>query len=142
MRVREALPRDAEALAGLLESVLGKALEPEARAQLARNLLYFLSEKGNALLVLEDEGRILGAASVWVRQGVFEDLPVARVDRLLLAPGQGEEAALMLLEQAAALARSVGAGDFELLLEDLPLPPDLPKRLGMRALGAYRARIR
>ncbi len=142
MRVREALPRDAGALAGLLEAVLGKPLEEEARMQLARNLLYFLSEKGNALLVLEHEGRILGAASVWVRQGVFDDLPVARVDRLLLAPGQGEQAALLLLEQAAALARSVGAGDFELLPEDVGLPPELLERLGMRALGAYRARLR
>jgi len=142
VQVREALPRDAEALAGLLEAVLGKRLEDEARMQLARNLLYFLSEKGNALLVLEHEGRILGAASVWVRQGVFDDLPVARVDRLLLAPGQGEEAALLLLEQAAALARSVGAGDFEFLLEDVELPPELPERLGMRALGAYRACLR
>ena len=144
MRVREALPKDAEGLRRLLEAVLGKPLDEEARAQLARNLLYFLSEKGNALLLLEDDaGRVVGAASVWVRQGVFDDLPVARVDRVLLAPGhQTEEAALALLEQAAALARSVGAGDFEFTLEDVPLPPDLPQRLGMTALGAYRARIR
>ncbi len=143
MRVREALPRDAEGLARLLEAVLGKALDEEARTQLARNLLYFLSEKGNALLVLEhDDGRILGAASVWVRQGVFDDLPTARVDRVLLAPGLGTQAALMLLEQAAALARSIGAGDFELVVEDVPLPEGLPEQLGMNALGAYRARIR
>ena len=144
MRVREALPKDAERLRQLLEAVLGKPLDEEARAQLARNLLYFLSEKGNALLLLEDDQEnVIGAASVWVRQGVFDDLPVARVDRVLLAPGhQTEEAALALLEQAAALARSVGAGDFEFTLEDVPLPPELPKRLGMAALGAYRARIR
>jgi len=144
VRVREALPRDAQGLARLLESVLGKTLDEEARAQLARNLLYFLSEKGNALLLLEDDREnIVGAASVWVRQGVFDDLPVARVDRVLLAPGhQTEEAALALLEQAAGLARSVGAGDFEFALEDVPLPRDLPQRLGMTALGAYRARIR
>ena len=142
MRVREALPRDAEGLIGLLEAVLGRRLDEEERAQLTRNLLYFLSEKGNALLVLEEGEEILGAASVWVRQGVFDDLPTARVDRLLLAPGQGERAALMLLEQAAALARSVGAGDFEVVADETPLEPSLLTQLGMHALGAYRARIR
>ncbi len=144
MRVREALPRDAAALRRLLEAVLGRPLEEDQAAQLARNLLYFLSGQGNALLLLEEEGAVVGAASVWVRQGVFDDLPVARVDRILLHPDhQSETAALLLLEQAAALARSVGAGDFEVALEEpLPLPEGTLERLGMTALGAYRARIR
>ncbi len=144
MRVREALPRDAAGLKELLEAVVGRSLEEHHAAQLARNLLYFLSGEGNALLLLEEGERVVGAASVWVRQGVFDDLPVARVDRLLLHPGyRTEQAALLLLEQAAALARSVGAGDFELALEDpLPLPEGTLERLGMTALGAYRARIR
>jgi len=143
VRVREALPQDAERLAELVEAVIGRRLEEEERAQLGRNLLYFLSQGNNALLLLEDGGRVVGAASVWVRQGVFDAFPVARVDRVLLAPSHArEEAVLMLVEQAAALARSVGAGDFEIVLEEVPLPPELPRRLGMKALGAYRAPLR
>ncbi len=142
--MREALPRDAAAIRRLLEAVLDRRLEDHHAAQLARNLLYFLSGQGNALLLLEEGERVVGAASVWVRQGVFDDLPVARVDRLLLDPEhRTPEAALALLEQAAALARSVGAGDFEVSLEDpLPLPEGTLEDLGMTALGTYRARIR
>jgi len=144
MRVRAGEIHDAKKLEALLESVLGKGLDAEESAQFARHLLYFLASEGNALLVLEDGDDLVGAVTVWIRQGLFDDLPTARVDRLLLSPTHNTEAAaLMLLEQAAALARSVGAGDFEVLTDtDLPLEPGFFERLGMTALGAYRARIR
>ncbi len=142
VQVREALPKDVPALRGLLEEVLGHKLDEEEAAKLAHNLLYFLSGQGNALLLLEDGPRLVGALSVWVRQGVFDDLPVARVDRVLLAPDAGEKEALMLLEQAAALARSVGAGDLEVLLEDDPFAPETLPRAGLTPRPAYRARLR
>ncbi len=142
VQVREALPKDAPALRGLLEAVLGRRLDEEEAAKLARNLLYFLSGQGNALLLLEEGSRLVGALSVWVRQGVFDDLPVARVDRVLLAPGAGEKEALMLLEQAAALARSVGAGDLEVLLEEEPFAPETLPRAGLKPRTGYRARLR
>jgi len=84
MRVRAGEPKDAAGLRRLLEGLVGP-LEAELVGELNAQLLRFLGGEGTTLLVLEDGDRLVGMLTLWVRRGLYDDGPVAVVDRLVLA---------------------------------------------------------
>lgn len=143
MRVRAGEPRDAADLRRLLEGIVGRRLEPELVGELNAQLLRFLGGEGTTLVVLEDAGRVVGAVTLWIRRGLYDDGPVAVVDRLVLDPGyQSPEHALRLLEQAFGVARTVGALDVEVLdAEGSYLPAEALEALGLEPARLWKRRM-
>ncbi|WP_293174877.1 GNAT family N-acetyltransferase [Oceanithermus sp.] len=143
MRVRAGEPRDAADLRRLLEGLVGRRLEPELVGELNAQLLRFLGGEGTTLVVLEDDGRVVGAVTLWVRRGLYDDGPVAVVDRLVLDPAyRTPEHALRLLEEAYGVARTVGALDLEVLdAEGSYLPDEALQALGLEPARLWRSRM-
>ena len=141
MRLRAGEPRDAADVRTLLEGLVGRRLEDELVGELNTQLLRFLGGEGTTLVVLEDEGRVRGLVSVWVRRGVYDDGPVALVDRLVLEPAyRTPENARLLLEQALGVARTVGALDLEVLdSEGSYLPEEALAALGLAPARMWRS---
>ncbi len=143
MRVRAGEPADAADLRRLLEGIVGRRLEPELIGELNAQLLRFLGGEGTTLVVLEDAGRVVGAVTLWIRRGLYDDGPVALVDRLVLAPEyRNPENALRLLEQAFGVARTVGALDVEVLdSEGSYLPAEALEDLGLEPARLWKRRM-
>lgn len=143
MRVRAGEPQDAADLRRLLEGIVGRRLEPDLVGELNAQLLRFLGGEGTTLVVLEDAGRVVGALTLWIRRGLYDDGPVAVVDRLVLEAGyRTPEHALRLLEQALGVARTVGALDVEVLdAEGSYLPEEALQALGLETARLWKRRI-
>ena len=143
MRLRAGEPRDAADVRALLEGLVGRRLEDELVGELNTQLLRFLGGEGTTLVVLEDEGRVRGLVSVWVRRGIYDDGPVALVDRLVLEPAyRTPENARLLLEQALGVARTVGALDLEVLdSEGSYLPEEALAALGLAPARMWRSSL-
>lgn len=143
MRLRAGEPRDAADVRALLEGLVGRRLEDELVGELNTQMLRFLGGEGTTLVVLEDEGRVRGLVSVWVRRGIYDDGPVALVDRLVLEPAyRTPENARLLLEQALGVARTVGALDLEVLdSEGSYLPEEALAALGLAPARMWRSSL-
>ncbi|WP_457637731.1 GNAT family N-acetyltransferase [Oceanithermus sp.] len=141
MRLRAGEPRDAADVRALLEGLIGHRLADDLVGELNTQLLRFLGGEGTTMVVLEDEGRVRGLVSVWVRRGLYDDGPVALVDRLVLEPAyQTPENARRLLEQALGVARTVGALDLEVLdSEGSYLPEEALATLGLTEARMWRS---
>ncbi len=135
--------QDAAQLRRLLEGVIGQRLEDDLVGELNAQFLRFLGGEGTTIVVLEDEGRVRGMVSLWVRRGLYDDGPVALVDRLLLEPGyRSVENARMLLEQALGVARTVGALDLEVLdSQGSYLPGEALQALGLTPARMWRSQM-
>jgi len=79
--------------------------------------------------------------SGWVRRGLYDDGPVALVDRLVLEEAyRTPENARLLLEQALGVARTVGALDIEILdAEGSYLPAEALAALGFSPARMWRS---
>ena len=103
--VRDATERDSRAIAGLLTE-LGY---PTGPAEIPPRLTRMLAEPGQSVLVAEDDGEVIGLATVIVRHLIHRDAPFARLSSLVVterqrSQGVGRE----LVEAAAAIAREAG----------------------------------
>jgi len=83
MRIREAAPGDAAGLAVLL----GELGYPDVTESVRARLLLLAAEPGSFVLVAEDAGRLLGAASASVIPLLHEDGNWCRLSALVVSGG-------------------------------------------------------
>ena len=117
--MRVGSPSDGGRIAPILAALLGRPrLDSSIVEGLNTNLLRLLQTPGATLLVAEDDdGAVLGFASVWTRWGLLDDKPSGLVDRIVVRPSHQQTAvSSALLEQALGACQAMGCGTVELVL--------------------------
>jgi ribosomal protein S18 acetylase RimI-like enzyme len=130
LKIREARPADAEALAALLGTEDAKALA--ARISVAR-------KAGEPPLVADEGGALLGLCAFHALPLVHEAVPLGRLTFLLVAPDARRRGlGRALAEEAIARLADLGCVRVEALAEiELAAAPDFFRRLGWTR-NAYR----
>ena len=106
--LREARPKDAEAIAGLLASLGYDVTEADAKRRLAR-----LKKGGEPPLVAE-RGGVIGCLTWHITPVVHRPLPVGRVTMMVVAEeARGEGVGAALVAEAEARLKSAGCGLIE-----------------------------
>ena len=106
MILRPAAPGDLPALA----SLMGELGYPSSEAQIAERLARLSRRNDMAVLVAEDEGAVIGFASVMAVDVIHVDPPAAMLVALVVAEARrGRGVGRMLAEAAEAWARAHGA---------------------------------
>jgi predicted N-acetyltransferase YhbS len=130
LKIREARPADAQALAALLETADAKALADRIAA--AR-------KAGEPPLVADEGGALLGLVAFHAIPLVQEEAPLGRLTLLLVAPhARRRGLGRALVEEAAGRLADRGCTRVETLAEiELAAAPDFFRRLGWTR-NAYR----
>ncbi len=116
-RVREAKAEDAEAihsLAGELAATVGDS--PPRFEDVRARLVELLEEPRTRVLVAEDDGVVVGVASLWIKPDLAHGDTVIEVPTLVVAEGSRREGVgKLLMEEARRLAAENGANLIELV---------------------------
>ena len=117
MTIRDAGPADAEGLAGLLAE-LGY---PDATESVRVRLLALAAEPMSFVLVVEDEGRLLGAASASVIPLLHQDGNWCRLSALVVAGGSRRSGiGRALVAEVERQARAAGCRYLEVTSGERP----------------------
>ena len=131
--VREATPEDARALHALAEELadaLGDRM-PRHGAVQAR-LLELLEEPRARVLVAEDEGVVVGAASLWIKPDLAHGDKVVEVPMLVVSREARRRGVGKLLVQEI---QSIVAAENAALIELIATRKNAPARAFYRSLG-------
>ena len=111
LRVREAGPADAPAVAMLLGELGYPSSEEEFRARFER----YSKFAGTHLIAAEDGGEVIGLGAMQVMPLVHRDLPVARITSMVVrSDRRGRGIGRRLEEELEAIARREGCGRIDL----------------------------
>lgn len=139
LHVREAAPADAEdvhALACELAGTLGDRLP--SRKEVAARLSELLEAPRARVLLAEEDGEVLGAASLWVKPDLAHGDTVVEVPMLAVASGQRRQGVGRCL---MAEARRIAADNDATLIELVATRDNLPAREFYRSLGFVEANV-
>ena len=116
-RVREATAEDAEAihaLAGELAATVGDS--PPRFEDVRARLVELLEEPRARTLVAEDDGVVVGVASLWIKPDLAHGDTVVEVPTLVVAEGsRGEGVGKLLMEEVQKLGAENAADLIELV---------------------------
>lgn len=139
LHVREAVPEDAGevyALACELAGTLGD--RPPFRKEVAARLSELLETPRARVLLAEEGGEILGAASLWVKPDLAHGDTVVEVPMLAVASGQRRQGVgKRLMAEVQRIAADNGAN----LIELVATRDNLPAREFYRSLGFVEANV-
>jgi GNAT superfamily N-acetyltransferase len=106
--IRDARPKDADALAALIVALGYQVTPAEVKKRLAS-----LAKAGLPVLVA-DRGRLIGALSTAITQVLHRPRPVGRISMLVVAEGErGKGTGAVLVAEAEARLRAAGCGLIE-----------------------------
>lgn len=138
--MRAATPRDAP---GMLRLIAALGVDPAGLGEAEQtafntNLLRALSTPGCTVLVAEDEGRILGAITVWSRTGLFNTGPTGLLEHLVVDPALAESAvAAALIEQGIGACQALGCHE----VQAMPAGDDSSQRALLARFGFAEAGV-
>jgi ribosomal protein S18 acetylase RimI-like enzyme len=116
-RVREAMAEDAEAihaLAGALAATVGDS--PPRFEDVRARLVELLEEPRTRILVAEDDGVVVGVASLWIKPDLAHGDTVIEVPTLVVEEGSRREGVgKLLMEEVQRLGAANGADLIELV---------------------------
>ncbi len=131
--VREATAEDAEAihsLTGELAATVGDS--PPRFEDVHARLVELLEEPRARVLVAEDEGAVVGVASLWIKPDLAHGDTVIEVPTLVVAEGSRREGVgKLLMEEVQSLGAENGAN----LIELVATTQNVAAREFYRALG-------
>ena len=132
-RVREATAEDAEAihaLAGALAATVGDS--PPRFEDVRARLVELLEEPRTRILVAEDDGVVVGVASLWIKPDLAHGDTVIEVPTLVVAEGSRREGVGKLLMEEVQRQGAENAAD---LIELVATTQNVAAREFYRTLG-------
>lgn len=128
MNIRTAVIADAPVVADLL----GELGYPASAEQIPGRLARMLAETGQHVIVAEDDGEVVGLATVIVRHVINDDAPFARLASLVVSDTErGRGVGTAIVAEAERIARVAGCNLIEVTSGDhRPRAHDFYRMLG------------
>jgi len=138
MKVREATPKDRKAVLALIRE-LQTFLDLRPAEVKASERLYasLLKEQNHLLLVAEENGEVLGLASLWFRKSLFHTGTCCLLDELIVRKDtRGKDVGRALVAEAVLAAKQRKAGEVEVTtFEKKTKASAFYKKLGFEEMG-------
>jgi ribosomal protein S18 acetylase RimI-like enzyme len=108
--VRKAIPKDASAIASLVEALRRSLNEPGATGE--DYVATYLGAPANHILVAERSGRVLGMLSYSHRPSLYHAADCCTIEELVVAPeARGQGVGSRLLEEVLRQAEAAGCAE-------------------------------